>query len=357
MNFTKTLLSWYDLEQRDLPWRKTSDPYQIWVSEIIMQQTRIEQGLAYYIRFLERFPGIKELAAADERDVLRLWQGLGYYSRARNLYHSAKTIVSDHLGIFPSEYEEILKLKGIGEYTAAAISSIAFGRSYPAIDGNVMRFISRCFGIHEPIDSPSGKNAVLHIASLNITPSDPGKFNQAMMEFGALVCKPKNPACRDCPFRKSCIAYANETVSILPVKSRNPVQRKRFFNYLVILIPDRSKGMVVFLRKRIENDIWKNLYDFPLIETNRPVSLSGLTLTPEWIALFGSKKVKIIRRSPVYRHQLTHQLIHVRFLIIHREKKTGDDFIPVPMAELDKFPVPRLIERFITEMKTRLIEV
>lgn len=348
MNFSRTLLSWYDKNQRDLPWRHSDDPYKIWVSEIILQQTRIEQGTDYYIRFVERFPGVKELAEADEQDVLRLWQGLGYYSRARNLHQAAKAIIRDHHGVFPSEHEKILKLKGIGEYTAAAISSISFGLPYPSIDGNVLRFIARCFGIHDPVDSSRGKKQVLQIACKQITRSDPGKFNQAMMEFGALQCKPGVPDCSACPFKNSCYALTQGKVRELPAKSKSVIQRMRYFSYLVFIREDIKKGKILFLQKREGNDIWKNLYDFPLIESPKPLSLKVLKQSQKWLSLTANSEGSPIRVSKTYKHVLSHQLIYAKFYVIPTKRNPGKKYIPVSMNDLHKFPVPRLIEKFLS---------
>jgi A/G-specific adenine glycosylase len=348
MDFTKLLLSWYNRNHRDLPWRRTQDPYKIWISEIVLQQTRIEQGRDYYLRFLDRFPGISDLASADEKEVLKLWQGLGYYSRARNLHHAAKEIGQRFNGEFPSDYEEIHGLKGIGDYTAAAIASIAYNLPYPVIDGNVLRFFSRYFGVKEPIDKASGKKKILQLANEKMDRSDPGKFNQAIMEFGALQCKPGSPNCSVCPFNRSCFAFTHGKVDVLPVKSRANLPRKRYFNFLVMVYVDSKKRTTIYLRKREENDIWKNLYDFPLIETSSPVSREKLMNTLEWKKLVQSKTKTVPERSKVYQHILSHQLIFARFYILQLEKKPVNKFIPVNMKDLDRFPVPRLIEKFIS---------
>ncbi len=349
MNFTKLLFSWYDLHQRDLPWRRTKDPYKIWISEIILQQTRIEQGLNYYHRFMDRFSTISDLAAADEHDVLKLWQGLGYYSRARNLLHSAKEIVKMNQGLFPSTYAEIRNLKGIGDYTAAAIASMAYDMPYPVVDGNVLRFFSRYFGIFESVDKASGKKAVLLLARGKMDLANPGKFNQAIMEFGSLQCKTGSPDCHACPFRENCFAFTHEKVVDLPVKSKAIQPRKRYFNFLVLIYKDPENGEIIYLRKRKENDIWKNLYDFPLIESSGPVSQSKLIQTAEWRNLVKTKKAVIRKRSKVYQHRLTHQLIFARFYVVHLGKKPVNEFTPAVLKNLDKFPVPRLIEKFLSD--------
>ena len=347
IDFTKLLLSWYNRNHRDLPWRRTQDPYKIWISEIILQQTRIEQGRDYYHRFLKRFPNVSELAAAEEIDVLKLWQGLGYYSRARNLLHSAKEIVRRYQGEFPSDYEAIRELNGIGDYTAAAIASIAFNLPYPVVDGNVLRFFSRYFGVFEPADKPSGKKAVLAHARVKMGNANPGKFNQAIMEFGALQCKVGSPDCQVCPFRPGCFAYIHGNVAALPVKTKAIQPKKRYFNYLVMISRDAENEMIIYLRKREENDIWKNLYDFPLIESSGPVSQSKLMQTAEWQKIVKMKKCVVLERSEIFQQILTHQLINARFYVLHLEGKLENGFVPVTPKDIHKFPVPRLIEKYL----------
>ena len=300
MNFTKILAKWYDKNKRDLPWRRTKDPYRIWVSEIILQQTRIEQGWDYYLRFLEKFPILRALASAEEEEVLKLWQGLGYYSRARNMHAAAKEIMNLHQGIFPKTYEEIRKLKGIGDYTAAAISSIAFGIPSPVVDGNVLRLFSRFFGIRDPVDTQKGKTTVLEKAKELISPEHPGDFNQAIMEFGALQCKP-TPDCKTCPLKPGCVAFQQNRIAEFPVKSKKQRQRTRYFHYLFI-ITGKGKKRSVFLKKRTGNDIWKNLFDFPLIETEKAVSHKKLILLKEWNDLFSGMKVTLLKESKIPAH-------------------------------------------------------
>ena len=348
MEFTNLLLSWYNNNHRDLPWRRTSDPYKIWISEIILQQTRIDQGLSYYHRFLEKFQTVAQLAAGSEEDVLKQWQGLGYYSRARNLHHAAREIVIRYHGVFPSDYEAIRHLKGIGDYTAAAIASITFGLPYPVVDGNVLRFFSRYFGISDPVDMASGKKKVLDLAREKMHDSDPGTFNQAVMEFGALQCKPGMPGCDVCPFRTSCFAFTNGKVIDLPVKSSSLQSRKRYFSYLVMIYQDPKKGPVVYFKKREENDIWKNLYDFPMIESSGPISLSRLMKSPDWKSILKKEKNVIPERSRIYQHILSHQLIYARFYVLRLKKRPKNSFVSVKLDDLDKIPVPRLIEKFLS---------
>lgn len=329
--FSQTIIRWYHKNKRDLPWRHTSDPYKIWLSEIIMQQTRVQQGLPYYNVFVKKFPTVHHLAKAQEDVVMKTWQGLGYYSRVRNLHHTAKFISQELKGKFPSEYEAIKKLKGIGEYTASAIASFAFNKPHAVVDGNVFRVLSRCLGIHTPIDSTEGKKAFTVKANLLLDKKDPGTFNQAIMEFGALQCIPQNPDCGRCPLKKSCKALAKDEVEELPVKSQKTKVRTRYFNYFVI----RKNGKTL-IRKRTENDIWKNLYDFPLRETPKPIGISTT-------------------RS--YKHVLSHQIIYARFWEVKAEdaKLTmgltleGPDFNYVSDNQLNKYAFPRLIQRYFEE--------
>ncbi len=347
MNFNTILSKWYEKNKRDLPWRRTIDPYRIWVSEIILQQTRIEQGWDYYLRFLEKFPNLHALAAAKEEEVLKLWQGLGYYSRARNMHAAAKEIMSLHQGIFPTTYEEIRKLKGIGDYTAAAISSIAFGIPAPVVDGNVLRFFSRLFGISEPVDTQKGKTAVLEKAKELISHEHPGDFNQALMEFGALQCRPV-PDCKTCPMRSGCVAFQGDNIADFPVKSKKQGQRNRYFNYLYITTGNGENNSL-YLKKRIDNDIWKNLFDFPLIETGKALSYKKLILQKEWDNLFSGKKVTMSKESKTYRHILTHQVIIAKFYHIEIASSSGLPFQKVSFKSLGNYPVPRLIEKYLEE--------
>mgnify|MGYP001598355526 CR=1 FL=1 len=262
MMFSQKLISWYEKNKRDLPWRKTKNPYYIWLSEIILQQTRVEQGLPYYLKFVKKFPTIKELANTSEDEVLNSWKGLGYYTRARNLHFTAKSICENHREKFPGNYEDILKLKGIGKYTAAAIASFAYNLPYPVVDGNVQRVLARVFGVSETFSSSEGEKKFYSLAGNLLNRKNPGNFNQAIMEFGAIHCTPVNPKCMKCIFRESCVAFQTGRVADFPVKSKKAKSRNRYFNYLVI-----HNGNNIFLDKRQKNDIWKNLYEFPLIES------------------------------------------------------------------------------------------
>jgi A/G-specific adenine glycosylase len=353
MSFTQILLEWYKVNKRDLPWRRTTDPYRIWVSEIIFQQTRIEQGTDYYLRFIQRFRNVRELAEASEEDVLKLWQGLGYYSRARNMHAAAREIVSRFNGKFPDTYEEILKLKGIGEYTAAAIASIAFNLPHPVVDGNVIRFFARYFGIKEPADSGKVKKEIYQKALQLIDASQPGTFNQAIMEFGALQCKPGKPDCGICPLNTGCYAFQTWNVDKLPVKSKTQKQRKRYFHYVVFILHKKNEDFIS-LRKRESDDIWRNLYDFPLIETNGPMSAEKLMRTDEWEQLVRGSKIHFRKRSELYRHVLSHQVILARFYFIDIPVKLKLPLLMIPLNDLHKYPIPRLIDQFLRNSFTEV---
>ena len=347
MKFTEQLLLWYSINKRDLPWRQTKDPYLIWLSEIIMQQTRIEQGTPYYERFIEAYPNIRDLASADEQEVLKLWQGLGYYSRARNLHATARAVMNYHGGKFPATYSEIRSLKGIGDYTAAAIGSICFNLPYPVMDGNVLRFISRLSGIAESIDLPATKKKILEIATKQIDHRNPGDFNQAMMEFGAMVCTPSNPDCLNCLFGKKCIAFKNGMVNDLPARNSKTIVRKRFLHYLVLTIDDQGKEFI-YLNKRTGIDIWKNLYDFPCIERSTDKNRHHLP-EDEFNGLVNSALPKFLGVSGQYVHQLTHQKLHARFYRFHSDAMIDLPYALVPMKDIHRYPIPKLMDRYLSE--------
>jgi len=344
--FNSKIHVWYSFFKRDLPWRNSRNPYFVWLSEIILQQTRVDQGLAYYLRFTEEFPTINELADASEDQILKLWQGLGYYSRARNLHFTAKLIQQNHNSIFPDNYNSIRSLKGIGDYTAAAIASISFNLEYPAIDGNIYRVLSRYFGITEPIDTNSGKKAFQELARELIKGTDPGMHNQALMEFGALQCTPKNPDCMGCPLNERCFAFLRSKISELPVKSKKTKQRDRFFNYIVLTNNDFT-----LLRKRAGNDIWKNLFEFPLIETEQETSIQDLLETNQIQQLIQQEKPTVETISGWKIHILSHQRIHFRFIRIRlpEEILNLDSLIKVNKQDIFNFAVPKLLETYIYE--------
>lgn len=343
MEINQKIMGWYRQHKRDLPWRKTKDPYAIWVSEIILQQTRINQGMDYFRRFMERFPDVATLAGADPEDVLLVWQGLGYYSRARNMHQAARTIQSVHKGVFPSTYEKLIELKGVGPYTAAAIASIAFGEKQAVVDGNVHRLISRLFGIGEPPGASPGRSAVYRKAAELLYPEDPGTFNQAMMEVGSMICAPTNPKCADCPLSARCHAKCKGLIAELPV-ARKPIQRrKRYFHYLVVT----SDGNT-WIRQRNGKDIWKCLFEFPMVETAaEPDDPGG---THEWQDLCKGQELSFLGSSDFFRHQLTHQEIHARF---HWYTPVESQTFKCPRSlrihrdELPGYPMPVLIRRSI----------
>jgi A/G-specific adenine glycosylase len=347
-NFLQKIYKWYNQNHRDLPWRNTNDPYKIWISEIILQQTRVVQGTNYYLNFIERFPTVSELARASENDVLKLWQGLGYYSRARNLHTAAKQIVENHNGVFPSDYNEIINLKGIGPYTAAAIASIAFNLSYPALDGNIFRVLARYFGISTPMNSEKGKKEFLKIAQELMPEKDPGFHNQALMEFGALQCVPKSPNCSVCPVKTACFAFQKKQVEILPIKMVKLKQRTRYFYYYFI-----DSGENTWLEKRTGDDIWKNLYQFPMVETEKELSEEEiLIINPSF---FNGFQYNIKYISGKHKHILSHQVIIARLIHIEVDidYKLAGGPIPVSKEDVSKFAVPRLIELLME--KNRII--
>lgn len=338
--FTQQIHHWYSNFKRDLPWRNTSDPYYIWLSEIILQQTRVNQGWAYYTSFTEAFPSVKDLANASEDQVLKLWQGLGYYSRARNLHYTAQYIVDHYQGKFPATYRGLLLLKGIGEYTAAAIASISFQEEVPAVDGNVYRVLSRYFGISEPTDTTTGKKIFMQLAKTLIKGTNPGMHNQAMMEFGALQCTPLKPNCPECPLNSHCFAYSNQKQGELPVKSKKTKQRNRYFNYFVLINDDST-----WIRKRTNKDIWKNLYEFPMIETPSEMNLETLFSLEEVKGLL--KVPFVIENTQDWKiHLLTHQRIYFRILIIRllQDMTMPQEYIQISKADIFNFAVPKLLE-------------
>lgn len=353
MNFTSTIINWYKVNKRDLPWRDINNAYFIWLSEIILQQTRVEQGRSYFQKFVNHYPTVFALANASEDEVLKLWQGLGYYTRARNLHATAKLIVKNFGGNFPETKEQLTNLKGIGDYTAAAIASFAFNKPEPVVDGNVFRLLSRFFGISTPIDSSTGKKGFTELANELMDKKNPALFNQAIMEFGALQCKPVNPYCLQCPLQDACVAFINKEVVQFPVKSKALKPKPRYFNYLVIHYKD-----AIYLNKRTEKDIWTNLFEFPLIETKKRCTEKQLVASSEWENLLGRQKTEDRRRkeSKEYKHQLSHQTIYAKFFEVEVKKELHYNkersFLKIPIASLERYAVPRLIDRYWKERKT-----
>ena len=343
-DISKVLTDWYTHNKRDLPWRETKNPYNIWVSEIILQQTRINQGLSYYYRFIEKFPDIFILANSEIDKLLKIWQGLGYYSRARNMHTTAKELVKNYNGVFPEEYKELIKLKGIGDYTASAIASISFNKKTPVVDGNVFRVLARLFGISKSTQTKAGKDAFKNKAKELMGNINPGIFNQALMEFGALLCTPLNPECSSCPLNSICFAFRHNLVSSLPTKKQKVKQTIRYFNYLYIIY-----GNNTFIEKRTKNDIWKLLYQLPLIETDELLSFSNLIKNEKFEEIFHSSMPSIKPDYIDIKHILSHQKIYSRFYRIEIKNMSNtilNEYIKIPNTKLLKYSVPVLLQKY-----------
>lgn len=342
MNFANELIQWYKTNKRDLPWRNTTDAYVIWLSEVILQQTRVEQGLPYFYRFLERYPDVAGFAAAEEDEILKLWQGLGYYSRGRNMLKTARLVKEQYGGVFPQQYDQLIKLKGIGAYTAAAIASFSANEAKAVVDGNVFRVLARYFGIDEPINSPKGKKIFQQIADETLNLNHPGLHNQAVMEFGAMLCKPKNPACGTCPVRTGCWAFKHNATTSLPVKLNKLKIKERYFNYLLII----NDGEIL-LNKRGENDIWANMYELPMFETSSMIPIEELMALPQISASFG-KGAEILEVSHIYKHILTHQRLYIRFIkITSKSVKLEQKWFFTSVENLKNFALPKIIFIFL----------
>lgn len=339
--FNSQLINWYNKNKRELPWRETTDPYTIWISEIILQQTRVNQGYNYFLRFIERFPTVKALAEADEDEVMKYWQGLGYYSRARNLHAAAKSIARE----FPRTYEEVFALKGVGEYTAAAICSIAYGLPYPVVDGNVFRVISRYMGIDTPIDTGRGKKEITEWAERLIDKNRPALYNQAIMDFGAMLCTPKSPKCTECPVSDQCVALTQGRVAELPVKQHRTKTTNRYFNYIYV-----NAGEYTYIHKRTGNDIWKNLFELPLIETPQPVTEEELIALPEFHALIAENESPVLKMSlQQVKHVLSHRVIYANFyeVTLPESTRSFSAYNRIRKDELDHYAVSRLVQIFL----------
>ncbi len=341
MNFSKILLEWYVFNKRDLPWRNTDNPYLIWLSEIILQQTRVEQGLPYYLRFVKAFPTLNDLAKAEEDKILKFWQGLGYYSRARNLHYSARFIVQNYNGIFPKKYSDILNLKGVGLYTAAAIASFSFGLPYAVVDGNVIRVLSRIFGIETPFDSYAGKKKFQKLAQTLLSKRSPAENNQAIMDFGAIQCVPKSPKCNVCPFIDDCIAYETNSVNSLPVKVKKNKAKKRFLHYLFI---QNKNGIILEKRKA---GVWKGLYELPFLEYSIKKTDLEVLSSFEWHDFFKNKNYKVKLVSEEFIHKLSHQHIYAKFWMISIRLSNLEHHTFVRNSEIKKYPVSRLTDKFL----------
>ena len=348
------LLAWYPRHRRDLPWRGTQDPYAIWLSEVILQQTRVAQGLPYYLDFLTSYPTVQALAAAPEQEVLRHWQGLGYYSRARNMHHTAQQVVAEFGGHFPATYAGLRQLKGVGPYTAAAIASFAFDEAVAVLDGNVFRVLARVFGLHSDIAAPSSRKEFQALADLHLPPAHAAEFNQAIMEFGALQCTPAKPDCLFCPLQSHCWAFQHGQVAVLPIKAKAKAARTRYFHYLVLRHDEQ-----LYLKARPAGDIWQGLYDFALAETDR-AELPAAEVLRHVAALGGqldTSRVAEDRPAPALRHVLSHQKLEARFHAVELAaalppaalRDTG--LRAYSAAEIEALPKPVLISKYLAGSK------
>jgi A/G-specific adenine glycosylase len=343
--FTQQLLRWNELENtREMPWKGKKDPYLIWLSEIILQQTRVEQGLPYFERFIKQYPKVENLAHAPEDEVMKLWQGLGYYSRARNLHFTAKYITENYKGKFPKTFAELRQLKGVGDYTAAAIASFAFGENVAVVDGNVIRVLGRVFGVATPFDTTAGKKEFAQLAQSLTDSKNIAAYNQSIMDFGAVVCTPRAPKCEDCPFQKQCVAYTTEAITNYPVRAKKTLVTERFFNYFII----KNKTSIL-VEKRVAKDIWQNLYQFPLIETDKAINKQFDKLAERFL---GHKKFTIKSVADPQTQLLSHRKMNFRFIEIELK-----DWLPlldsmyekVDLKELSKLAFPRTLHLYLKE--------
>lgn len=339
MDFTEKLLHWYGKNKRDLPWRNTKNPYYIWLSEVILQQTRIEQGLPYYQAFTQNFPSLKDLANADEDSVLKLWQGLGYYSRARNLHHTAKTVYFDLNNEFPKQFNEIIKLKGIGPYTAAAIASFAFKEPVGVVDGNVFRVMARYFGIFDDIALPKTRTVFQNLVNELISKEHPDTFNQAIMDLGSTICSPVNPKCSECPVQDSCVAFLENTISQLPVKIKKITIKDRFFNFVII----KNENQIA-IEQRAEKDIWQKLYQFPLIETKDNIEEN---IYKQLTESYPNQSIKKLTNNSI-KHKLSHQQLHIDFYEIETNQ-TIENHQFIELSNLDQYAYPIVIWNFMKD--------
>lgn len=352
MNFSDTLTVWYAENARNLPWRETKDPYKIWLSEVILQQTRVQQGMPYYLSFLKAYPTVQDLAHASEQEVLKRWQGLGYYSRARNMLKAARMVVEAYDGVFPHTYSELIKLKGVGDYTASAVASFCFDEPVAVLDGNVFRVLARYYGWEAPINTPAGKKLFKQKADEVLDKDRPGLHNQAIMEFGALQCKPRSPDCQACPLRDSCTAFQLGKVAQLPVKLKKVKVKKRHLNYLVFQSGEKN----LLIQKRVKKGIWKNLFEFPVLETAQNITVSQLKEQSDWLQLGEDREYAIQRFYPkVVKHQLSHQTLFIQFWVIaidqgfFSELPLDTTHQVVSSKEIKTFPVPVVIQYFLEE--------
>lgn len=343
--FAPILLKWNrEKNRREMPWKGEKDPYKIWLSEIILQQTRVEQGLQYYQNFIKTFPDVHKLANAPDKKVFKLWEGLGYYSRCKNLLASARFISKQLKGNFPSTYDDIKNLKGVGPYTAAAISSFAYNLPHAVVDGNVFRVIARIFGISTATDTTEGKKFFTAFANELLDKKQPGIYNQAIMDFGAIVCKPLAPLCSDCVFKKNCFAFQNDKINELPVKEKKISVKKRWFYYLIVQHENE-----ILIRERIEKDIWQHLFEFTLVETTKEEDINTIVNSTTAKKLFARDRFEIITVSPPLKQQLTHQLINGKFIYlrIFTKPATVDNFVWVKKEKLKVYAFPKFITQYL----------
>lgn len=344
MSFSEKILNWYAQNKRQLPWRNTTEPYKIWLSEIMLQQTRVAQGIPYYEKFVQHYPTVQDMAAASEQEILKLWQGLGYYSRARNMHYTARLISEEMDGKFPDTYEGLIKLKGVGDYTASAIASISFGQLEPVVDGNVYRVLARYFGVETPINSGPGVKYFKNLAREVMPNNDIRDYNQGLMEFGAIQCAPKKPYCLHCPLNDSCVALQQNRISALPVKLKKNNIKKRYFNYLVLLDPENKTR----LNQRIGKGIWQNLFEFPLIESSKELNINELKKSiSENFAFEQLTEITAFNAESIV-HKLSHQHLYTLFWICRTAKDLEDG---IPPSELEDYPVPVLIADFLKTLK------
>lgn len=344
MLFSKKILQWYSENKRPLPWRNTYDPYRIWLSEIMLQQTKVAQGIPYYEKFIERFPTINDLANAKEQEVLKLWQGLGYYSRARNLHWTAQYIAGNLDGMFPDDYEGLIKLKGIGDYTASAIASICFNKPEPVLDGNVYRVLSRFRAIDMPINDSKALSLYKGLARELMSTTDVRDYNQGIMEFGALHCTPKKPKCSTCPMQNRCLAYQTNRVLDYPKKIKKNKIRTRYFNYLVVMDDNRN----ILLRKRTKKDIWQNLYEFPLLESEK--ELERAEVSEKLLDILKMEEAELVyeKKNKSTIHKLSHQNLNTKFWVVRSSEPLKDG---ISMQEIETYPVPVLIGDYLKTFK------
>jgi A/G-specific adenine glycosylase len=351
-DFTRKLLKWNsEANKRSMPWKEEKDPYKIWLSEIILQQTRVEQGMEYYNKYIKAFPTVHHLAKAPNDKVFKLWEGLGYYSRCKNLISTAKVISNEYSGEFPKTYENIRSLKGVGPYTAAAIASFAYDLPHAVVDGNVFRILARYFGITTPIDTAEGRKIYSQLAEALLYKKQPGVYNQAIMDFGATVCKPKNPLCNQCVQRTECEAFKNNWVNQLPVKHKKLKKKTRWIYYFIVRFQDNY-----YIRKRTSKDIWQNLFEFSILENDGPLELDAVSLCKHAEILTGTNRLMISQVSDEVKQQLTHQTIigHFISVTVHEAPAALHDFLKVPAGDFHMYAFPAFINSFLTKNQSFL---